>query len=160
MSEYFFRVASETVDLVQKTGAGIKGLGGSNGLELAPFSFFPFFVLISLGTRCAAFFTMAETFKQLQENGSRFNYLVTLSWFSILMLIDLDAEKGGMIDLSKEIRTYRTDWRSRWGFACVRLGFPRGCSGAPCLEVEDEEDDAGENERVDPWAPLFIGSKG
>ena len=124
MCEYFFNVASETVDLVQKTGAGIKGLGGSIGLELAPFSFFPFFVLISLGTRCAAFFTMAESFKQLQENGSRFNYLMMLSWFSILVLIDLDAEKEEVIDLSKEIRTYHTVWRSRWISACVRLGFP------------------------------------
>ena len=62
-------------------------------------------------------------------------------------------------DPSKEKKTYRTDWRSRW-ILLARLGFPRGFSGAPCLEVEDEEDVAGENERANPWAPLFIGSKG
>ena len=67
MSAYLLRVASETVDFVQCTGAGIKGLGGSIGFEVAPFSFFPFFTLISLGTRCAGFFTMAESFKQLQK---------------------------------------------------------------------------------------------
>ena len=73
--------------------------------------------------------------------------------------MDLDAVKKVNTDLSKEKETYRTDWRFRW-ILPARLGFPRGFSGAPCLEVEDEENDAGENERVDPWAPLFIGSKG
>ena len=58
MSENFLSVASETEDLVQFIGVGIKGFWGSMGLELAPF--FPFFVLASLGTRCMSFFPMAE----------------------------------------------------------------------------------------------------
>ena len=63
MSENLLRVASETVDFVQFTGAGIKVLVGSIGLELAPFSVFPFFILASLGTRCASFFPMAEVWR-------------------------------------------------------------------------------------------------
>ena len=73
--------------------------------------------------------------------------------------MDLDAAKKVNTDLSKGKEIYRIDWRSR-RILPARLGFMRGFSGAPCLEVEDEEDVAGKNERVDPWAPLFIGSKG
>ena len=64
MFEYLVSVASETVDLVQFMGAGIRDLGGSVDLELAPF--FPFFVLASLGTRCVSFFPMAEL-EELQQ---------------------------------------------------------------------------------------------
>ena len=71
--------------------------------------------------------------------------------------MDLDAVKKVNTDLSKGKETYRTDWRSR-RISPVRLGFLRGFSGAPCLKVEDEEDVVGENERANPWAPLFIGS--
>ena len=44
-------MVSETVDLVQLMGAGIKDLGGSVDLELEPFLFFPSFNLVPLGAR-------------------------------------------------------------------------------------------------------------
>ena len=64
---YLFNVASETVDLVQLMGAGIKDLGGSVALELEPLLFFPSFDLVLLGARCATFFTMAEVQRTTQE---------------------------------------------------------------------------------------------
>ena len=82
---------------------------------------------------------------------------MTLSWFSTLMLGDLDAVKKVNTDSSKGKETYWTIWRFQ-RILLARLGFSQGFSGAPCLEVEDEEDGVRENERVGPWAPLFIGS--
>ena len=64
---YLFNVASETVDLVQLMGAGIKDLEGSVDLELELFIFFPSFDLALLGARCATFFTMAEVQGTTQE---------------------------------------------------------------------------------------------
>ena len=47
--------------------------------------------------------------------------MITLNWFSILLLMDLDAVKEIKTDPSKEKKTYRTDWRSRW----ILLRAPR-----------------------------------
>ena len=93
MSAYLLSVASETVDFVQNTGAGIKGLGGFDWFGTCALLFLPLFHFHLFGNALCRFFHHGGKLQTTIENGSRFNYLITLNWFSILLLMDLDAVK-------------------------------------------------------------------
>ena len=138
-------MASETVDLVQFTGAGRRG---PVGLEGSPLSFFPFFSFFSLGTLMAAFFTIAESLKKLGKSRSRFKKSTVLIWFSILSWMDLDAEYEAMEESSEEKRIYLGDWRSREVFLRGHLGFLVWFFESSLLEVEDELERLGENGEI------------
>ena len=123
-------MVSETVDLVQLMGAGIKDLGGSDDLELEVFFFFPSLDLVLLGTRCASFLPMAQL-EELQQGTNLDLSNLQLCWSSILNMSSFGCGDINNKGLQAKEEELTAELKIPLDFGCAHLGFVPSSLGAP-----------------------------